>query len=370
MKSRTYAIILSCLMLINAAAVNVSAAERNDVGTRYEQSSREYAARLKTIDGLKYSFDENGTSKGLYTGWARAVHKYNYYRNGKRCAGWQTIDGNKYYFYYEGGYAVGDVQIEDKIYTFDSNGIYTGKSKDAVVYAMNIKEPFYADKLPDRIDVSLYSTYNYNAPYEYETSGGYQKEDVIYTPQKLFARIERYNGGKWNTVKQNHESVLEHYSIDKSGNTDLTYTQLCSVRDILNANSNKLNIAYLLVTDYKLETYILSDAKISDTQELLKKMGFSDKFMKKNFVFKECDVADSFDTDGGDEIDDTDDVAPEDNNAPLYTSYTYIDTTKEYKDMIIPGKYRFVFHLTPKTNDDGSSADFEETTFYCYFTVK
>lgn len=111
---------------------------------------------------------------------------------------------------------MGDVQIEDKIYTFDSNGIYTGKSKNAVVYAMNIKEPFYADKLPDRIDVSLYSTYNYNAPYEYETSGGYQKEDVIYTPQKLFARIERYNGGKWNTVKQNHESVLEHYSIDKA----------------------------------------------------------------------------------------------------------------------------------------------------------
>lgn len=94
MKSRTYAIILSCFMLINTGAVNVSAAERNDVGTRYEQSSREYAARLKTIDGLKYSFDENGTSKGLYTGWARAVHKYNYYRNGKRCAGWQTIDGN------------------------------------------------------------------------------------------------------------------------------------------------------------------------------------------------------------------------------------------------------------------------------------
>ena len=52
MKSRTYAIILSCFMLINTGAVNVSAAERNDVGTRYEQSSREYAARLKTIDGL------------------------------------------------------------------------------------------------------------------------------------------------------------------------------------------------------------------------------------------------------------------------------------------------------------------------------
>ena len=114
MKPRKTALFLSCLMLISTAAANVSAAERNEDHTNYEVSSEKFAARLKTIDGLKYSFDENGTSKGLYTGWARAVHKYNYYRNGKRCAGWQTIDGNKYYFYYEGGYAVGDVQIEDR----------------------------------------------------------------------------------------------------------------------------------------------------------------------------------------------------------------------------------------------------------------
>lgn len=356
-------------MLISTAAANVSAAERNEDHTNYEVSSEKYAARLKTIDGLKYSFDENGTPKGLYTGWARSGDKRNYYRKGKRCAGWQTIDGRKYYFYYEGGYAVGDVQVEDKIYTFNSNGVYTGKSRNAVVYAMNIKEPFYADELPDRIAVRSYSTYNYDAPYEYETSGGYQEEDVIYTPKKLFARIERYQDGKWTAVEWNHESVLENYGIDKSGDTDLSYTQLCSIRDLLRADPEKFNLAFVLVTDYKLETYITSESKIPRTKRLLKNLGFSDKFLKKYFIFKQCDVGEGLD-DTGDEIADIDDTASGDTGTPLYMNYTYIDTKKEYKDMITPGKYRFVFHLTPKAYDDGSTADFEETEFYCYFTVK
>lgn len=369
MKPRKTALFLSCLMLISTAAANVSAAERNEDHTNYEVSSEKFAARLKTIDGLKYSFDENGTPKGLYTGWARSGDKRNYYRNGKRCAGWQTIGGRKYYFYYEGGYAVGDVQVEDKIYTFNSNGVYTGKSRNAVVYAMNIKEPFYADELPDRIAVRLYSTYNYDAPYEYETSGGYQEEDVIYTSKKLFARIERYQDGKWTAVEWNHESVLENYGIDKSGDTDLSYTQLCSIRDLLRADPEKFNLAFVLVTDYKLETYITSESKIPRTKRLLKKLGFSDKFLKKYFIFKEGDVAEGLD-DTGDEIADIDDTASGDTDTPLYMNYTYIDTKKEYKDMITPGKYRFVFHLTPKAYDDGSAADFEETEFYCYFTVK
>lgn len=63
---------------------------------------------------------------------------------------------------------MGDVQIEDKIYTFDSNGIYTGKSKNAVVYAMNIKEPFYADKLPDSIVIYTYYLYKDMGTFEYD----------------------------------------------------------------------------------------------------------------------------------------------------------------------------------------------------------
>ena len=73
MKLRKTALFLSCLMLISTAAANVSAAVRNEGHTNYEVSSEKFAARLKTIDGLKYSFDENGTPKGLYTGWALSL---------------------------------------------------------------------------------------------------------------------------------------------------------------------------------------------------------------------------------------------------------------------------------------------------------
>lgn len=282
MKSRTYAIILSCFMLINTGAVNVSAAERNEDHTNYEVSSEKFAARLKTIDGLKYSFDENGTSKGLYTGWARAVHKYNYYRNGKRCAGWQTIDGNKYYFYYEGGYAVGDVQIEDKIYTFDSNGIYTGKSKNAVVYAMNIKEPFYADKLPDSIVIYTYYLYKDMGTFEYD----YDTSDFYWTDHTpIFNHIERFNGRKWVVIKPNYDYIEKKY----------------------------------------------------------RNMGFGFAGMGDLIL--------------------PDNVTPD----TLLKEDSIIDTTESYKDMLTtPGKYRVVYHVIPSSEE----SDFEETEFYCYFTVK
>ena len=282
MKPRKTALFLSCLMLISTAAANVSATERNEDHTNYEVSSEKFAARLKTIDGLKYSFDENGTPKGLYTGWARSGDKRNYYRNGKRCAGWQTIGGRKYYFYYEGGYAVGDVQVEDKIYTFNANGVYTGKSRNAVVYAMNIKEPFYADELPDNIVIYTYCLYKDLSTFEYD----YDKSDFYWTDLiPCFDHIERYNGRKWVAIKPNYDYIEKKYSnmgFGFAGNGDL----------------------------------ILPDNVTPDT------------------LLKEDSI---------------------------------IDTTESYKDKLTaPGKYRVVFHVVPSS--EGS--DFEETDFYCYFTVK
>lgn len=183
---------LTCALAAGMLSAPVAAEGWNEAATRYELSDGSYAEGLKTIDGIKYLFDENGDLIGRYTGWTRfsSSEKRNYYRDGRRCAGWHTINGKKYYFYYEGGAAVGDVQIEDKIYTFDENGTFTGETKTPVFYTENVSEVYYADDLPEKIPINAYYT---GSDAEYF--------EIVYSEDlQVFNHIERYENGKWQRV--------------------------------------------------------------------------------------------------------------------------------------------------------------------------
>ena len=171
----------------------------NENKTQYELSDGSYAVGLRTIGGIKYYFDENGTLIGTYTGWTRNLSTgiKNYYRNGKRCAGWRTINKKQYYFYYEGGFAIGDVQIENKIYTFDTNGVFTGKTHTPIVYTLNSSEEYYADNLPDKIPITIYYSANANRYFS------------LCCSTECFHHIERYENGKWNKIEPNYDYYLK-----------------------------------------------------------------------------------------------------------------------------------------------------------------
>lgn len=62
----------------------------------------------RTINGIKYRFNENGICIGTYTGWTKKEH----------------TDGRKEYRYYKNGIVcTGKWRIKGKIYIFDENGI-------------------------------------------------------------------------------------------------------------------------------------------------------------------------------------------------------------------------------------------------------
>lgn len=163
---------------------------------------------LKSVGGIKYQFDENGVFIGEYTGWTRNVKtgERNYYINGRRQVGWRTVNGKKYYFYYESGYAAGDVQIEDKIYTFDEKGVFTGKTAEPAVYTKNISEVYYADDMPERIRVNTYYKVKDYPLFKFDVNDDGQR----------FCRIERYNSknADWDTVEMNIRYLEEQSGVD------------------------------------------------------------------------------------------------------------------------------------------------------------
>ena len=199
--------------VFQAASVTVSATGWQNNG-QYELSDGSYAKGLVTIGGIKYLFDHDGILVGEYTGWTKntSTGARSYYKNGKRQAGWRNINGNRYYFYYEGGAATGDVQIEDKIYIFDENGVFTGETSDPIVYAKNINGSFYADELPEYISVPYF--YNTNDIYYFQVHNAVHDGD-----------IEKYTHGKWELVAPNPDSPnsgisLEGYSYIISDSDD------------------------------------------------------------------------------------------------------------------------------------------------------
>lgn len=205
-------VLLALTLGVSATCISAEAAGWTDDNMRYELSDGSFAVGLQSVDGIKYYFDEGGKLTGTYTGWTKNLSTgvRNYYNNGKRCAGWRTINGQKYYFFYEGGAAVGDVQIEDKIYVFAENGVFTGITKTPLVYTKNITQVYSADNLPDKIYVYIYYK-NKDASFTFIPSPAFC-DDALYP--HAFSRIERYERGNWREVEINSKYLLETYGRD------------------------------------------------------------------------------------------------------------------------------------------------------------
>ena len=130
------------------------------------------------IDGNKYYFYYNGilrtgwqkSDKGLFysnskgiinTGW-QTINKKKYYFNPSypynAYFGYHTIDGNIYYFYYNGILRTGWQTANNKSYYSDSNGIVQRgwQTIAGKKYYFNKSYPYEAYKGPKRVDGNLY----------------------------------------------------------------------------------------------------------------------------------------------------------------------------------------------------------------------
>lgn len=72
-------------------------------------------------NGYRFYLQQNGE---LLTGWQTIADKLYYFNAaGVQLSGWQKIYGNTYYLYSAGDMAVGTVEVDGVSYTFDENGI-------------------------------------------------------------------------------------------------------------------------------------------------------------------------------------------------------------------------------------------------------
>ena len=82
-----------------------------------------YAAitnQVREINGVKYTFDENGAIK---TGWMLDGNDWYYYdQNGNKCTGWKQIAGTWYYLHSGGNMAIGWLKDNNQWYYLDSSG--------------------------------------------------------------------------------------------------------------------------------------------------------------------------------------------------------------------------------------------------------
>ncbi len=88
-----------------------------------------YVTGIRLIDGVYYSFEDNGKSNGIYTGLIYTDEGCRYAIAGNSVTGWQFVDGSYYYFKKSTGIGqVGRRTFEhaDMVtYTFDKNGKLT-----------------------------------------------------------------------------------------------------------------------------------------------------------------------------------------------------------------------------------------------------
>lgn len=82
-----------------------------------------YAAitnQVREINGVKYTFDENGAIK---TGWMLDGNDWHYYdQNGNKCTGWKQIAGTWYYLHSGGNMAIGWLKDNNQWYYLNSSG--------------------------------------------------------------------------------------------------------------------------------------------------------------------------------------------------------------------------------------------------------
>lgn len=137
------------------------------------------AGKNYVIDGILYSFAEDGSCTGKYSGWTKQDDVKRHYIEGLPYTGWlKSKDGSKKYCL-DGYLVTGNFQIGDKIYSFGKDGVYTGKS---------VKPKFTADcKSEISADAEKISL---TVRHHGETN---DKEYITGEPTKM----ERWENGKW-----------------------------------------------------------------------------------------------------------------------------------------------------------------------------
>lgn len=86
------------------------------------------AVKNTTIDGKKYKFASDGKYLGTFTGWSKSDGNKYYYKKGVLQTGWITVKGKKYYAAKSGVIRTGWVAANGDIYYFDKNGVWDGKT--------------------------------------------------------------------------------------------------------------------------------------------------------------------------------------------------------------------------------------------------
>ncbi len=137
------------------------------------------AGKNYEIDGILYSFAEDGSCTGKYSGWTKQDGVKRRYSEGLPYTGWlKNKDGSKKYCL-DGYLVTGNFQIGNKIYSFGKDGIYTGKSK----------KPKFTASCESRISADMKKisvTVRHHG-------GKEDKEYITGEPTKM----ERWENGKW-----------------------------------------------------------------------------------------------------------------------------------------------------------------------------
>ena len=180
--------------ILSAAVITVSAAEASafalaplyytgwingDKAWSYYTEDVAVAGKNYEIDGILYSFAEDGSCTGKYSGWTKQDGGKRRYSEGLPYTGWlKNKDGFKKYCL-DGYLVTGNFQIGDKIYSFGKDGIYTGKSKQPD-FTASCESRISADT--EKISVTV------------QCRGGNKDKGYI-TGEP--AKMERWENGKW-----------------------------------------------------------------------------------------------------------------------------------------------------------------------------
>lgn len=163
------------------------------------------------IDGILYSFAEDGGCTGKYSGWTKQNGVKRRYSEGLPYTGWlKNKDGSKKYCL--GGYLVtGNFQIGDKLYGFDKNGIYTGKSKP-----LNLTASCESRISSDTKKISITVQYH---------DGNDDKGYAVGEPTKM----ERWEKGKWvDCIGESVEYAVNDiaYELGGLGDCSVNFTKV------------------------------------------------------------------------------------------------------------------------------------------------
>lgn len=84
-----------------------------------------------TINGKRYKFSSDGKCLGTFTGFSKQSGVKYYYKKGVMQTGWISSKSKKYYAAKSGEIRTGWAAIEGSIYYFDKNGVWDGKTYES-----------------------------------------------------------------------------------------------------------------------------------------------------------------------------------------------------------------------------------------------